>query len=172
MLFHLIRADLRLLRSGRFELRYRLLRFQFIDTTSSKGVRRTQFTLMRKSISKLLLAGVVALTMAAMTSCGFSREATSNNNLVQTEVILQKANYKVIGTISATSSQTYILGFGGLSKKSLGQSAMSDLYKQADMLGKSRAVINVNVSYKNAYYTPLVIKSKAIATGTVIEFTE
>ncbi len=127
---------------------------------------------MRKAIYKLLVAGAVVIATAGMTSCGFSREAACNNNLVQTEVVLQKSNYKVIGTISAESEQTYVFGFGGLSKKSLGQSAMADLYKQADMLGKSRAVINVSVSYKNAYYTPIVIKSKAIATGTVIEFND
>ncbi len=126
---------------------------------------------MRKAIYKLLLAGAIAISMAGMTSCGFSREAACNNNLVQTEVVLQKSNYKVIGTVSAESEQVYILGFGGLSKKSLAQSALADLYKQADMLGKPRAVINVNVGYKNTFY-PFVFKTKAIATGTVIEFTE
>ena len=46
------------------------------------------------------------------------------------------------------------------------------MYKQADLLGKSRAVINVSVCYKNSFYTPLVIESTAIARGTVIEFTD
>lgn len=54
-------------------------------------------------------------------------------------------------------------------KKSLAQSAMSDMYDKADLLGKSRAVINVNIVYKNQFVL-IYGKSKAIATGTVIEF--
>ena len=127
---------------------------------------------MHRTFRKLLLAGAV-VAMTGMTSClGLSREATSNNNLVQTEVVLQKANFKVIGSVSAESQQTYIFGIGGMSKKSLGQYAMGDLYKQADLLGKSRALINVTICYKNASYAGVVVKSKAIATGTVIEFVE
>lgn len=127
---------------------------------------------MRKTLFNLVFAGAAVLAMTGMTSCGFSHEATHNSNLAQTEVILQKANYRIVGTVSAESEQTYILGFGGLSQKSLGQSAMADLYKQADLVGTTRAVINVSISYKNAYYTPLVIKRKAIASGTIIEFTD
>lgn len=127
---------------------------------------------MRRSFKNIIVAVAIVLATISMSSCGFSREATSNSNVVQTNVVLQKANYKIVGTISAESSQTYVFGIGGLSKKSLGQAAMSDLYKQADMLGKSRAVINVTVSYKSAYYTPIVMITKAIASGTVIEFTE
>lgn len=46
---------------------------------------------------------------------------------------------------------------------------MSDMYDKADLLGKSRAVINVNIVYKNQFVL-IYGKSKAIATGTVIEF--
>ena len=127
---------------------------------------------MRKTFCKLLVKVFLVSSLFSITGCSFSREAASNNNLVQTEVVLQRANYKVIGTVSAESRQVYILGIGGLSKKSLAQSALSDMYKQADLLGKSRAVINVSVCYKNSFYTPLVIDSTAIARGTVIEFTD
>ena len=127
---------------------------------------------MRKTLFKLVVAVAAVTAMAGMTSCGFSHEATHNSNLAQTEVILQKANYRIVGTVSAESEQTYVLGFGGLSQKSLGQSAMADLYKQADLAGTSRAVINVSICYKNSYFTPLIIKRKAIASGTIIEFTD
>lgn len=103
------------------------------------------------------------------TSCGISRSATSNSNVAQTDVVLAKKNYKVIGTVSGESTQNYWFGIGGLSKKSLAQSAMSDMYKNADLMGKSRAVINVSVCYKNSFIL-IHSKCKAIATGTVIEF--
>ena len=48
---------------------------------------------------------------------------------------------------------------------------MSQMYKNADMLGKSRAVINVSVTYKNVGAL-VFLKQKAIATGTLIEFVE
>lgn len=117
---------------------------------------------MRKLILKLVLIGGAIISAIGMTSCGFSSETTGNKNLTQTEVVLQKANYKVVGTVSAKSEQTYILGFGGLSHKSLGQSAMANLYKEADLLGKPRAVINVSVSYKNAYYTHWLSSAKRL----------
>ena len=120
-------------------------------------------------MKKFLFASVACLALLC-TSCGVSRQATNNSNLTQTEVVLAKKNYKVIGQVSGVSSQNYWFGIGGLSKKSLGESAMSDMYKNANLKGY-QAIINVNVSYKNKFIL-VYTGSKAIATGTVIEFTE
>lgn len=116
-----------------------------------------------------MICMVVIATLC--TSCGISRSAATNSNVAQTDVVLAKKNYKVIGTVSGESTQNYWFGIGGLTKKSLGQSAMSDMYKNADLTGKSRAVINVSVCYKNSFIL-IHNKCKAIATGTVIEFTD
>lgn len=121
-------------------------------------------------MKKTLICAVASACML-LSSCGLSREATSNQNLTQTEVILAKNNYKVLGAVTGESKQNYWFGIGGLSKKSLGQSAMSEMYKNADLDGKSRAVINVNVAYKNKSIL-IHNQAKAIATGTLIEFTE
>lgn len=72
--------------------------------------------------------------------------------------------------MSGESSQNYWFGIGGLSKKSLGESAMSEMYENANLTG-AQAIININVSYKNKFiliYNGVKVK----ATGTVIEFTE
>ncbi len=121
-------------------------------------------------MKKLALACVAALTMT-LTSCGFHNEATSNINQHQTSVVLSKNNYRVLKTVSGESQQTYIFGIGGLSKKSLTQSAHNEMIKNADLKG-SQAIINTTVQYKVS--TILGIKSDvtAIVTGTVIEFTE
>ena len=122
-------------------------------------------------MKKLLIAGVVALSLCC-TSCGISRHATSNSNLTQTEVVLAQNNYKVIGMIRGESAQNYVLGMGGLSKKSLNESAMSEMYKNANLTG-SQAIINVNCTYKNTMIlAPIYWQTKAIAVGTVIEFTK
>ena len=120
-------------------------------------------------MKKSLIASLAALAFLC-TGCAFSREAASNSNLVQTEVVLAKKNFRVIGNVSGESAQNYWLGFGGMSKKSLGQSAMSSMYENADLKG-SQAIINVNVTYKNRFIL-IYNQAKAIATGTVIEFTD
>lgn len=120
-------------------------------------------------MKKLLIGAVLCLTLAC-SSCAISRQSTGNQNITQTEVVLAKKNYKVIGQVSGESSQNYWFGLGGLSKKSLRESAMSDMYKNANLTG-SQAIINVNVSYKNKFIL-IYNGAKAIATGTVIEFVE
>lgn len=122
------------------------------------------------AMKKLFIIGLIA-SCAALSSCSITNNATSNLNQVQTSVVLSQNNYKVIGTVSGESKQCYIFGIGGLSKKSLKESAMSNMFKNADLRDGSRAIINVNVVYKNQYY-PFWWKAKAIATGTVIEFTK
>lgn len=91
--------------------------------------------------------------------------------MIQTNVVLNQKNYKVIGNVSGESKQCYVFGIGGLSKKSLRESAMSDMLQKADLKGGARAIINANVHYKYQFYL-LWGKRKAIATGTIIEFTE
>lgn len=120
-------------------------------------------------MKKYLIACFACLALLT-TSCGVSRQATGNSNVTQTEVVLAKKNYKVVGMAHGESSQNYWFGIGGLSKKSLGESAMSDMYKNAN-LKDSQAIINVNVSYKNKFVL-IYSGTKAIATGTIIEFTE
>ena len=104
------------------------------------------------------------------TSCGTSRQATSNVNQVQTEVVLAKKNYNVIGTVSGVCSQNYVFGIGGLSKSSMANSAVAEMYRNANLTG-SQAIINTNVSYKNKMIL-VYTQAKCIASGTVIEFVE
>ena len=120
-------------------------------------------------MKKFLTVCTVCLGLLT-TSCGISRQATGNCNRTQTEVVLAQKNYKVVGTVTGESSQNYWFGIGGLSKKSLGESAMSDMYKNANLTG-SQAIINVNVSYRNKFIL-IYTGAKAIATGTVIQFVD
>lgn len=120
-------------------------------------------------MKRYLSLGAVTIALL-MTSCGISKEAASNLNVSQTEVILAKKNYKVVGTAQGESTQNYWFGIGGMSSKSMKESAIAEMYRNANLSG-SRAVINVNVSYKNKMML-IHYKKKAIATGTIIEFTE
>lgn len=118
-------------------------------------------------MKKFIIASAACIALLT-TSCSVSRQATDNRNVTQTEVVLAKKNYKVVKMVSGESKQNYWFGIGGLSKKSLGESAMSDMYKNANLTG-SQAIINVNVSYKDKFIL-IHNQAKAIATGTIIEF--
>lgn len=120
-------------------------------------------------MKKFLIYCVLGVSLLC-TSCGLSRQASSNLNLSQTEVILAKKNYKIIGTVSGECIQNYVLGIGGLSSSSMAQSAVASMYRNANLKG-SQAIINTNICYKNKF---IIVYSqvKCIASGTIIEFTE
>ena len=87
----------------------------------------------------------------------------------QTQVVLNQANYEVVGTATGECTQVYIIGIGGMSKKSMSESAMSEMYQNANLVG-SRAIINANVQYKYSTILGVYTKITAIANGTIIEF--
>lgn len=105
-----------------------------------------------------------------VSSCGITKQATSNLNQLQTQVVLSEANYKVIGTATGEVTQKYVFGFGGISKKALGDAAMSDMFNNADLQGGSRAIINANIKYDVETYLGIYTKVKVTATGVIIEF--
>lgn len=84
---------------------------------------------------KKFLIACIACAGLLTTSCGISRQATDNRNVTQTEVVLSRNNYKVVGMVNGEAKQNYWFGIGGLSKKSLGESAMSEMYKNANLKG-------------------------------------
>ena len=118
---------------------------------------------------KKILFVLVAAMSILFSSCGIHNEATANYNELQTQVVLNQANYKVVGTATGECTQVYIFGIGGMSKKSMSNSATSEMYKNANLRG-AQAIINSNVNFK--YTTVLGVYSKvtATATGTIIEF--
>lgn len=122
-------------------------------------------------MKKILFMMAIALGLL-VSSCGITEQATQNVNELQTQVVLTEANYQVVGTATAELTQKYVFGFGGISKKALGQSAMSAMMKNADLQGGARAIINANVEYDVVTYLGVYTKVTATATGTIIEFTK
>ena len=105
-------------------------------------------------------------------SCALHQEVAQNINQSQTSVVLQQRNFKVVGSVTGQVTQTYVFGFiGGISKKTLKESALSEMYRKADLAGKPRAIVNVNVRYKYQYYV-LFGQIKVVATGDIVEFTD
>lgn len=122
-------------------------------------------------MKKFLIIGLTLLSAIMLSSCTTSSESTANHNNLETQVQLAQNNYRVIGQVRGESKQFYVMGIGGMSPKSLSQSAISDMFNNADLKSGARAIVNVYVTYKNGLY-PLCGSRKAIATGTLIEFTK
>ena len=118
-------------------------------------------------MKKFLIVSLTSLTLL-LSGCGLSRQAASNTNLAQTNVVLSKNNYKIVKTVTGECTQNYYFGIGGLSHKSMADAAISRMYSKANLKG-SQAIINTNVSYKNKIIL-IYCQSKCIAQGTVIEF--
>ncbi len=118
----------------------------------------------------LLICGVGLL----LTSCGIASDPYTNQNQLQTQVVLSQKNYRVVREVEGESeARHYVVGLlGGLSKKALRSSAMNEMIKNANLQG-SQAIINAHVQSVNICVVGfLYVKHKAIARGTVIEFTE
>ena len=115
-------------------------------------------------MKRLLL--IVALVL--MCSCSAKMYNTDNHNVTQTQVMLNKANFKIVGTVTGSDRATYVFGIGGLSRKALQGNAVADMYKNANLTG-SQAIINVNL--RQSVSAILCIGTiEYVASGTVVEF--
>lgn len=122
-------------------------------------------------MKKLTLSYLFIIFLISITSCGFHNGLTKNYNAHNTEVQLNRKNFKVIKTLSASSTATYILGIGGIDKRALIANARAEMIKNAEMEGAAKAIINETVEI---HVSNLIVIAKYTVTvsGTVIEFTE
>ena len=117
---------------------------------------------------KFFLFCLVAVLFA---SCAGVNMTSYQNDPVETKVLLSEANYKIVGEATGEWSATYVLGIGGLSKKSLTTNAVSEMYKNAELKGNQQ-IINITTTQSvEAWYVFYVVR-RAIAHGYIIEFEE
>jgi len=119
----------------------------------------------------MILAIVLIAGMAGLTGCGVSSTAGSNSATSLTNVQLSQNNFRVIGRISGSANNWYVLGFGGLLSKHLYGEAKNAMLRKADLTGRARAVIDI--TYDTHVRTILLYSDYTVTcTGTLIEFTE
>lgn len=116
---------------------------------------------------KTILFCLVAVLFASCAGLNFTPYA---NNPVETKVILSESNYHIVKEVSGEWSATYIFGIGGLSKKSLENNAVSEMYKNAGLTGNQQ-IVNVTTTLSVENWV-VYSKHRAIAHGYVIEFEE
>ena len=104
-------------------------------------------------------------------SCGIHSGLTTNSNNHTTEIVLSKKNFKVIESVQGESEALYVFGIGGISKKAMIAEARANMFKKANIVGSSKAIINETFEIKYSLFL-LVGKYKVTVTGHIIEFTE
>lgn len=115
-------------------------------------------------MKKILLLSTVLLSVL-FESCQIGQGLTQTS--IQTNVVLDKRNFKVIGKAEGTTTNVYVLGLGGF----YGKSAEEKLLENAN-LKDGQALINVNVDMKSSCFLGLAGTIKRKAVGTIIEFTD
>lgn len=123
---------------------------------------------MKKSLIKSVLFGSTLLFFG---SCASHSAFTGNLNSQNTQVILSEKNYEVQDRVEGKANATYIFGIGGLSKKSLLESAKNEMYQNANLQGGSKALINETFSTKTSFFL-FFWKHQVNASADVIEFTK
>ena len=122
-------------------------------------------------MKKVLLASAIIASVLNLSSCGLSRNLTTNQNQNQTSVVLSQKNYKIVGKVSGSVSGTYIIGMGSLRKKALRNNAIDEMIKNAGLKG-SQAIVNTTVKQSVKMITPFYAQVNVTATGNIIEFTK
>jgi hypothetical protein len=120
-----------------------------------------------KKKRNLLFVAMLFLLSSCVT---FHSGLTSNLNNHTTEVVLSQNNYTVISSVKGEASAKYVFGIGG-GKKALIAEAKTKMLAKADIVGKSRAIVNetVEVRTKNVFF---ITKYTVTVSAHIIEFTK
>lgn len=121
------------------------------------------FKIVMKNIILLFICSVI------LTGCATHNGLTDNRNIHGTQVVLSERNFKVVANVKGESETTYVFGFGGLSRSAMIAEAKAQILERADMIGKSRALVNETVEVKSSVYL-IVMKRKVTVTAQVVEF--
>lgn len=122
---------------------------------------------------KSALATILLLAIILLSGCGINSGIINqfSVNGANTNVVLEKNNFKVIGTVSGDATDSYVLFIGGY-KQTLIAKAKQKMIENAKLEGSSKAIINITVEEHNKLFLIFYIKRTITVHGTVIEFTE
>lgn len=118
-----------------------------------------------KSKSILILIALSACIL--ITGCSMTNGFIGHS--IQTDVQLNHANFTVLKTVTGSASATYILGIGP-SDQDLMNQARQNMINKADLMGKSRAIINVTTDLETDFFYVIWIRKTAYVSGEVVEF--
>lgn len=118
------------------------------------------------------ILSIVFFTSILMTSCGIHSAMVRNINNNTTNVALSRKNFKVIDRVCGESTAIYVLGIGGLSNKALIEKAKTKMLENANLIGSSKAIINVTTESHMTLVVPFFYQKTVTVSAHIIEFTE
>ena len=118
---------------------------------------------MKKVITVLLFSVLLA---GLISGCSMSRGNIGHS--IITDIQLSEANFKVLKSVSGEAQANYFFGIGPSDQNLLAQ-AKRDMLSEADLIGGSKAVINVTTDIKHIGFI-IWRQKKASVSGEVIEF--
>lgn len=128
-----------------------------------------------KKLTFIRKKGFITLFLIAtifLSGCGINSGIINqfSVNGANTNVVLEKKNFKVIGTVNGEATDTYLFFIGGF-KQTLAAKAKQNMIENAKLEGTSKAIINVTLEEHNKFIF-VYFKRTITVHGTVIEFTE
>jgi hypothetical protein len=129
-------------------------------------MKTLSFIKKQRSIIILIVATVF------LSSCGINSGLYNSFNVngANTNVVLQKKNFKVVETVSGDASDSYIFAIG-LNKPGLVAKAKQKMIENAKLDGTSKAIINITIE-EHCKLVLVYVERTITVHGTVIEFTE
>jgi PBP1b-binding outer membrane lipoprotein LpoB len=124
-------------------------------------------SLKQNSIYSAILIIVILLSGCGVNSGLMNQYSVNGAN---TNVVLEKKNFKVVETVSGEATDNYWFFIGGF-KQTLVAKAKQKMIENAKLDGTSKAIINVTLEEHNKFML-IYIKRTITVHGTVIEFTE
>ena len=120
---------------------------------------------------KQLHIGLFLLAVILLAGCGVSSGLMNQYSVngANSNVVLQKDNFKVLGTVSGEASDSYLFFIGGKTKNLIAI-AKKNMIENAGLVGASKAIINITLEEHNKFAF-VYIKKTITVHGTVIEFT-
>ena len=120
---------------------------------------------------KQLHIGLFLLAVILLAGCGVSSGLMNQYSVngANSNVVLQKDNFKVLGTVSGEASDSYLFFIGGKTKNLIAI-AKKNMIEKAGLVGTSKAIINITLEEHNKFAF-VYIKKTITVHGTVIEFT-
>ena len=128
-------------------------------------------------MKKLLLTknqlhiGLFLFAVILLAGCGVSSGLMNQYSVngANSNVVLQKDNFKVLGTVSGEASDSYLFFIGGKTQNLIAK-AKKNMIENAGLVGTSKAIINITLEEHNKFAF-VYIKKTITVHGTVIEFT-
>ena len=110
------------------------------------------------------------LTFAVL-CCFVSCVSLHNGEIIQSSISSNKANFKIVKTISGEASATYILGIGGNMSNGLINEAKRNMYSSYE-IKSNQNITNITTDIKKSYFIiPILYMSEtAVVSADVIEF--